>query len=343
MLIRGNFTMHGEPVKPGLPAVFPQPPQSQPMNRLTLARWLVNRKNPLTARVAVNRLWEEIFGIGLVETSEEFGTQGERPSHPQLLDWLATEYMRSGWDTKRILRLLVTSATYRQSSRVTDEARERDPYNRFLSRGPRVRLSAEAVRDQALCVSGLLSHKMYGPPVQPPQPTFGLSAAFGSTTDWQTSQGADAYRRGLYTRWRRNAPYPSLTTFDAPERTVCTIRRVRTNTPLQALVTLNDPVYVGAAQALARRMAGHAGSVQVRVTYGFRLCLIRPPEPPEMHRLIELFMQARERYRHNVTEATALATQPLGPAPKSMDIAELAAWTVVGNVLLNLDETLDKR
>jgi hypothetical protein len=341
--IRGDFQIKGEPVKPALPAALHSLPGGGPVNRLALAKWLVAADNPLTARVAVNRLWEELFGIGLVETSEEFGAQGERPSHPELLDWLATEYVRTGWDTKQLLRLLVTSATYRQSARTSPELARRDPNNRLLGRGPRVRLSAEAIRDQALFVAGLLSRKMHGPPVQPPQPRFGLAAAFGSSTDWLPSPGEDRYRRGLYTRWRRNAPYPSMTTFDAPGRTTCNVRRLRTNTPLQALVTLNDPVYVEAAQGLARRIARHEGDLRKRVVYAFRLCLARHPSDRETARLLELFMKARRRFAADPARATALATKPLGPVPAGLNVADLAAWTVLGNVLLNLDETLARR
>ncbi len=346
--IRGNFLDKGEAVTPGLPAAFPSPtsptsPTASPtLNRLTLARWLVSPDNPLTARVAVNRFWEELFGVGLVETSEEFGMQGEPPSHPELLDWLATEFIRRGWDTKQMLKLLVTSAAYRQSSRTSEMAKQRDPFNRLLSRGPRVRLAAEEVRDHALFAAGLLSEKMYGPPIQPPKPNFGLSAAFGGTTDWQPSPREDKYRRGLYIRVRRNAPYPSMTTFDAPERTYCTVRRIRTNTPLQALVTLNDPVYVEAAQALARRMAAHTGTAAERAAFGFRLVLTRPPSEAEVKRLATLFDQARDEYRKDPAKAGAMATKPLGPAPSGVEVADLAAWTVVGNVLLNLDETLAK-
>jgi len=304
----------------------------------------VSAENPLTARVAVNRFWEEIFGIGIVETSEDFGTQGELPSHPELLDWLAVEFREGGWDTRRLLRLLVTSAAYRQSSQVSPELAQRDPANRLLARGPRVRLSAEAVRDQALFVGGLLSRKMFGPPVQPPQPIFRLSAAFGSSTDWTTSPGEDQHRRGLYTRWRRNAPYPSLTTFDAPERTVCTVRRVRTNTPLQALVTLNDPVYLEAAQGLARRIVREGGSsIRDRVIFAFRTCLTRSPQEAEIQRLESLFVAVREKYAARPAQALTLATKPIGPAPAGANVVELAAWTVVGNVLLNLDETIAKR
>jgi cytochrome c553 len=342
--LRGDFQAKGEAVRPGLPAAFPAPPRGAALNRLTLAKWLVDGNNPLSARVAVNRLWEELFGIGIVETSEEFGLQGELPSHPELLDWLATEYLRLGWDTKKMIRLIVTSATYRQGARVTEELHKRDPYNRLLARGPRVRLSAEAVRDQALFAGGLLSRKMYGPPVQPPQPLSGLSAAFGSSTDWQTSPGEDRHRRALYTRWRRNSPYPASTTFDAPERTTCNVRRLRTNTPLQALVTLNDPVFVESAQGLARRiLAGGGRSTRERASYGFRLCLTRPPSPREAGLLAALFERARQRLAANPVKATALATRPLGPAPKGMNVVDLAAWTVVANVLLNLDETIAKR
>jgi hypothetical protein len=337
---RGDFLDKGEAVGPGLPALFPGPEKP---NRLDLARWLVSEKNPLTARVAVNRLWEEAFGIGLVESSEEFGTQGDLPSHPELLDWLATEMIRSGWDMKGMLRLLVTSAAYRQSSKVTDELAQRDPRNRLLARGPRARLSAEAVRDQALFASGLLSPVLGGPPVQPPRPNFGLSAAFGSGTDWTTSPGTDRHRRGLYTRWRRNAPYPSFTTFDAPERTSCSVRRSRTNTPLQALVTLNDPVFVEAAQALGRRALAGAESLPARLTLAFRLVLTRPPTELELRRLTQLYEAAKKKYDSAPALALALATKPIGPAPAGASHAELAAWTVVGNVLLNLDETLNKR
>ena len=341
--IRGNFQDKGEKVTPGLPQSLTVTKQSK-VDRLTLARWLCSDENPLTARVAVNRFWEELFGVGLVETSEDFGTQGEPPSHPKLLDWLATEYVRMGWDTKKMLKLLVTSAAYRQSSHVSEELAKRDPFNRLLARGSRVRLSAEAIRDQALFVAGLLSPKMYGPSVQPPRPNFGLSAAFGGTTDWQTSAGEDKYRRALYTKWRRNAPYPSMTTFDAPERTYCNVRRLRTNTPLQALVTLNDPVYVEAAQALARRIVKEGGaSDATKVTYAFRLAVTRTPNEQELERLIDLLARSRTKFQASPGQAEVLATKPLGPLPKGLSATELASWTVVANVILNLDEVLAKR
>ncbi|MFP6874096.1 MAG: DUF1553 domain-containing protein [Verrucomicrobiales bacterium] len=344
--MRGNYLDKGKEVSPGLPAVFHQPKDTRKMDRLTLAKWLADEDNPLTARVMANRLWEMIFGIGIVPTSEEFGSQGELPTHPELLDWLAVEFMASGWDMKAFLKLLVTSAAYRQDSRINDSSTEPDPDNRLLARGPRFRLSAEMIRDQALAVSGLLSSKMYGAPVRPPQPSFGIKAAFGGGIDWTTSQGEDKYRRGLYTTWRRSNPYPSMATFDAPNRETCTVRRSRTNTPLQALVTLNDPVYIEAAQALARRMytvAIKAKSAASGIGHGFRLCLSRPAGKAELARLTKLFDNAHSHYKQDPAAATMMATQPLGAAPQGMDHAQLAALAVVGNVLLNLDEFLMKR
>ena len=340
---RGNFLDTGKEVTEGVPSAFHAIPAGQPANRLTLARWLVDKENPLTARVIVNRYWEKIFGIGIVQTSEEFGTQGELPSHPKLLDWLATEFVDSGWDLKHLVKLLVTSAAYRQSSRVNPMLLERDPENRLLARGPRFRLSAEMVRDQALFVGGLLSSKMYGPPVKPPQPTIGLKAAFGSGIDWKTSEGEDRYRRGLYTTWRRSNPYPSMAAFDAPNREVCTIRRDRTNTPLQALVTLNDPVYVEAAQSLARRMAKGGNSVSEKTRFGIETCLSRSPRDKELALLTRLYETTYQRFSKDTDKALQMATKPLGPVPEGSDIAELAAFTVVSNVLLNLDEMFLKR
>jgi hypothetical protein len=342
--IRGEYQNRGEPVKPGLPAALHGAPAGIKLDRLGLARWLVDPDNPLTARVAVNRLWQEIFGVGIVETSEEFGTQGEPPSHPELLDWLATEYVRLGWDTKRLLKQIVTSATYRQRSQASDRLARLDPYNRLLARGPRVRLTAESLRDCALASSGLLSPKMYGPPVHPFQPVNGLAAAFGASTDWQTSPGDDSHRRALYTRWRRNLPYPSMIAFDVPERAVCSMRRLRTNTPIQALVTLNDPVFVEAAQALARRIMTDGGQTfSSRAAFGFNLVLARPPADAESNRLVALFQAARSSLAAEPTRAALLATKPAGPLPPEIDALDAAAWTVVGNVLLNLDESLTKR
>ncbi len=346
---RGSYLSTGDEVSAGVPAALHdlQVEAGSAVDRMALARWLVDDDNPLTARVIANRHWEQVFGTGLVETSEDFGSQGEMPSHPELLDYLAVELRDGGWNLKQLLRLLVTSATYRQSSRVTAELLEIDPANRSLARGPRFRASAELVRDQALFVSGLLSDKMFGPPVQPEQPNLGLSAAFGSGTDWKTSSGEDRYRRGLYTLWRRSSPYPSMAQFDSPNREVCTVRRIRTNTPLQALVTLNDPVYIEAAQALARLAVSEQNASPIRVTFLFERVLLRDPSDAETDRLIKLVNQLKSYYDDHSDEAKQMATEPVGPlsdelASKSTT-AELAAWTVLSNVILNLDETLMKR
>ncbi|MBN9523643.1 PSD1 domain-containing protein [bacterium] len=339
---RGNFLDTGDVVTEGVPAAFHPFPTGE-KNRLTLAKWLVGKDNPLTARVVANRFWEQIFGTGLVRTSEEFGAQGELPSHPELLDWLAVE-LQSDWNVKRFLRLLVTSAAYRQSSKVTPELVERDPENRLLSRGPRVRLTAEMVRDQALAAGGLLSAKMYGASVKPPQPNLGLSAAFGRSIDWQPSAGEDRYRRGVYTEWRRSNPYPSMSTFDAPNRDACTVRRARTNTPLQALVTMNDPVYVEAAQGLARRVMRDGGATPAdKAAFAVRTTLTRPPTDAEVARLVKLHADARTGFEKDRGRATQFATNPLGALPAGTDAADAAAWTAVASVLLNLDEVFMKR
>jgi predicted DNA-binding antitoxin AbrB/MazE fold protein len=342
--VRGNYKVKEKRVSVGLPEVFGVPVPEESINRLTLAKWLMDKRNPLTARVIANRYWESIFGTGLVRTSEEFGSQGELPSHPELLDWLATELIRLEWDTKAFVKLLVTSAAYRQSSIITPKQIENDPANRFYAHGPRLRLTAEMIRDQALAVSGLLSSKMYGVPVKPYQPSFGVSAAFGPGMDWKTSGGEDKYRRGIYTHWRRTNPYPSMTAFDAPNRNVCTVRRVPTNTPLQALVTMNDPVYIEAAQALARRMVTEGGATpHERVSFGLNLCLSRPPKRAEISRLVGLYTELLTDYQKDAVAAKMMATDPLGPLPAGMKAEELAALTVVGNVLLNLDEMFMKR
>ena len=341
--LRGNYQSTAEEVSEGTPKAFHSLEYNDRPTRLDLAHWLVSDQNPLTSRVIANRHWEQLFGTGIVQTSEEFGSQGELPSHPELLDWLAVELRDSGWDIKAFLKLIVMSATYQQSSVTSQEDFERDPANRLLSRGPRFRLSAEMVRDQALFVSGLLSDKMYGPPVNPPQPSLGLKAAFGSQTDWKTSNGEDRYRRGLYTMWRRSSPYPSMAQFDAPNREVCTVRRIRTNTPLQALVTLNDPVYVETAQALARKLIDASDDPEQRIRIAFRACLIRDPLPEEKTRLIELVRNAQAVYRDDQQAAAEMATNPIGDLPDGGNTSEYAAWTVMCNVLLNLDETLMKR
>jgi hypothetical protein len=341
--LRGNYLALGKEVNEGLPAALGAPVAAEKYDRMTLAKWLVSPDNPLTARVVVNRFWESLFGIGLVSTSEDFGLQGDQPTHPELLDYLATEFIREQWDVKHMLKLLVTSAAYRQSSRVTPQLLAKDPENRLLARGPRFRLAAETIRDHAMFASGLLSPKMYGPPVKPPQPKLGLSAAFGSGTDWETSAGEDKYRRALYTTWRRSNPYPSMATFDAPNREVCTVRRDRSNTPLQALVTMNDPVYTEAAQALARRMIAAGEAPEQRIRRGFELCVSRAPTKQEIAKISELYEKARLRYSYAPWDALSVGTKPIGAAPKGTQYDDLAAWTVIGSVLLNLDETLMKR
>lgn len=341
--IRGNYQNTGDVVESGTPEVFHKLPDSVKPDRLALAKWLVDDENPLTARVIANRHWEEIFGVGIVQTSEEFGSQGDLPSHPKLLDWLAVELQQEGWDLKHLLTVLVTSATYRQSSIAGEELRLADPANRFYARGPRFRVSAEMVRDQALFVSDLLSDRMYGPPVKPPQPSLGLKAAFGSATDWQASSGEDRYRRGIYTSWRRSSPYPSMAQFDAPNREVCTVRRIRTNTPLQALVTLNDPVYVEAAQSLARLMIAQSEDPAERIQYAFRRCLLREPAEAEVKRITDLSRVVAKKFEGQPKQAEQMATVPLGPVPEGGNVMEFATWTVVGNVILNLDEMFMKR
>jgi hypothetical protein len=340
---KGSYLSPGEAVEPGLPASLHPFPASTPLDRLGLARWLVSSDNPLTARVAVNRYWAQLFGVGIVRTEEDFGSQGELPSHPELLDWLAVEYMRLGWDTKAVLRLIVTSATYRQSAKITPDMLTRDPQNRLLARGPRFRLEAEMVRDHALALSGLLSQKMHGPSVYPPQPDGLWQAAFNGERTWATSPGRDRHRRGLYTFWRRTVPYPSMAAFDAPSRETCNIRRIRTNTSLQAFVTLNDPVYVEAAQALARRILMEGGATnEERARFALTLCLAHPPCDEQVQQVLALVHSESEHYRTEPKGAEKLASDPLGPLPPGMNAVEAAAWTIVANVLLNLDGVLTK-
>ena len=304
---RGNFMSPGERVEPAVPAVFHSIADDAPRDRLGFAQWLVSKRNPLTARVTVNRFWARLFGAGIVATEEDFGTQGSLPTHPALLDWLATEFMRVDWDVKAMLRIIVTSATYRQTSNASPESLEIDPRNALLARGARFRLPAETVRDQALAASGLLSGKLGGAPVMPWQPE-GVWQVVYSSQQWETSPGEDRYRRALYTLWRRTSPYPSMTTFDAPSGETCTIRRIRTNTPLQALVTLNDPPLMEAAQRLAERAAAESGSDRRdRLDRLFRLVLARPPTAAEAERLLALHQEARTELRREPTDARKLA------------------------------------
>jgi hypothetical protein len=343
-MVKGNFKAPGDLVEPAVPAAFHPMPAGAAVDRLGLAHWLMDPANPLTARVAVNRFWAQLFGVGLVATEEDFGTQGLPPTHPEVLDWLSVAFRDGGWDVKRLLREIALSATYRQSSTPSAEAQTRDPQNLLLAHGPRFRLEAEMVRDQALAVSGLLARKQGGPSVYPPQPDGLWRAAFNSERTWATSNGEDRYRRGLYTYWRRTVPYPSMAAFDAPSREICTLRRISTNTPLQAFVTLNDPVYVEAAQALARRITTEAGpGPAARAAHGLRLSLARPPSQEQVDQLVALYQSSLEHYRQDSAAATQMATDPLGPLPAGSEAAELAAWTVVANTLLNLDGVLTKR
>ncbi len=340
---RGNYMTKGEKVYAATPRSLHQWPDHAPYNRLGLARWIVSHENPLTARVTVNRIWEQFFGRGIVETSEDFGTQSLPPSHPQLLDWLAMEFMESGWSMKKLHRLIVTSATYRQSSAGKPSLLQRDPYNRLLARGPRFRLEAEMIRDGALAASGLLSRRIGGPSVYPPQPEgIWMNPYDGNTIKWVTSMGEDVHRRSLYTFIRRTAPYPMMTTFDATSREYCTVRRVRTNTPLQALSLLNDEAMFEMSRALARRMLTEVnGDLRERLVYGFRLCVARKPSDLELKRLESLFKKQLEIYRQDAAGAKKVARGAMSEN-SSGETAEHAAWTMVANVLLNLDEMLTK-
>ncbi|HEY8502958.1 MAG TPA: DUF1553 domain-containing protein, partial [Gemmataceae bacterium] len=338
---RGDFLSPGEKVEPGVPAALHPFPEGAPRNRLGLARWLTDRRNPLTARVTVNRWWAEFFGRGLVETPEDFGTQGAPPTHPGLLDWLAVEFMDCGWSRKHVHRLIVTSATYRQSSRASPELWKRDPANALLARGPRFRLPAEAVRDNALAVAGLLSRKMGGPPVKPPQPPGVWNVTGMVDNTYRVSAGEDRYRRGLYTIWRRSAPYPSFVAFDAPDRSSCVVQRPRTNTPLQALALMNGEVYVEAARAFARRvLAECGGGEREQVAWAFRACLARPPTSEEVHILAEVYGRELARFRTDPGAARALIGP--GECPDGVEAARLAALFHVTTILLNLDETITK-
>ncbi|MPR33539.1 DUF1553 domain-containing protein [Salmonirosea aquatica] len=333
---RGNWLVHGKEVKPGIPASFGKLPKGTPANRLGLARWIASRDNPLTARVMVNRLWAQLFGLGIVETEEDFGSQGSEPTHRQLLDWLAVAYMEDyGWSTKQLLKKMVLSATYRQSSETDKKKLEKDPYNNWLARGPRVRLSAEQVRDQALAVCGLLSHKMYGPGVMPPQPS-GIWLSPYNGESWKLSEGEDRYRRGLYTYWKRTAPYPSMTTFDAPSREFCQSRRIRTNTPLQALVTLNDPVYLETAQRLAVYMKQKGKTPAQQLQVGYHKLTYKPMQQQSLGVLLNVYQKALKEFQSKPNEIDSLLTYGKRKSP------ELAALTVSANVLLNLDEVVTK-
>ncbi|HTL18944.1 MAG TPA: PSD1 and planctomycete cytochrome C domain-containing protein, partial [Patescibacteria group bacterium] len=346
VLTRGQYDKHGEAVGPGVPAILPPLPKSEVTNRLTFAKWLIEPRHPLTARVTVNRLWQQFFGVGIVKTTEDFGTKGEWPSHPELLDWLATEFIKTGWDVKHFVRLIVSSATYRQDSKVTPKLLEMDPENRLLTRGPRFRLDAEELRDEALYISGLLNLKMGGRGVRPYQPA-GIWEAVGYTTSttakYTQDHGEALYRRSLYLFWKRTAPPPTMITFDAPSREKCRARRERTNTPLQALITLNDPQYFEAARHLGYRMLEEGGSEDAaRLKYGFRLATGRPPCDSECTVLEESLAAQRAHYTKDVEAAKKTISVGESPVPENVSPPELAAYTMVANLILNLDEVLTR-
>ncbi|HET6883206.1 MAG TPA: DUF1553 domain-containing protein, partial [Pirellulales bacterium] len=338
---RGDFRSPGEPVAAAVPQVLHRMSEG-PLNRLTLARWLVERDNPITARVVVNRWWAELFGHGIVTTLEDFGVKGEPPTHPELLDWLAVEFMENGWSMKKLLRTIVTSATYRQSSRSTREQVARDAENLLYTRGPRFRLAAETIRDNALAIAGLLSLRAGGPPVRPYQPDGLWTKVGGQPLEYIVSPGDDRYRRGVYVVWKRASPYPSFVNFDANARLACTVRRSRSNTPLQALTLLNDPVYVEAAFALARRVLRERPDVPLdeQLRYAWRLCLSRNADAAELAVLRRLHEAQVSAARADPAAAKALADQSGDENPVSPD--QLAAWYAVASALLNLDETITK-
>ncbi len=344
ILMRGEYDKKGEKVTPGVPAILPPLPAGAPTNRLGLAKWLIDPANPLTARVNVNRLWQQFFGVGIVKTAEDFGVQGERPSHPELLDWLATEFIASGWDVKHMQRLMVTSATYRQSSRMTPELYKQDPENRLLARGPRFRLDGETIRDNVLAVSGLLVEKEGGKSVKPYEPP-GLweAVSYNNAQRYVPDKGDKEYRRSLYTNWKRQSPPPNMMIFDAPTREYCVVRRPRTNTPLQALVLMNDPQFVESARAFAQRIILHGGkNDEERIAYAFRLATARNPRPEEYRVLQDILAKELAEYARDKGSAAELLSVGDFKAKEQCNDSELAAWTTIASMILNLDETVTK-
>ena len=346
ILNRGQYNAPGEKVAASVPAIFPHLPADAPRNRLGLARWLVDPSHPLTARVTVNRYWQRLFGVGLVKTSEDFGVQGELPSHPELFGWLAAEFIKQRWDIKKVHRLILTSATYRQSSHAGPAAYAADPENRLLARGPRMRLAAEEIRDNALAVSGLLVKRLGGKSVYPYQPKglwMELNNRPGYSRQYPQGQGEDLYRRSLYTFWKRTVPSPMLKTLDAPEREFCTLQRSRTNTPLQSLLLLNGPQFIEAARQLAGRVMREGGdSVEARVIFGFRLATGRRPTPDESALIRSAYRSQLVRFRADESAARKLLQVGQASRFPQLDMAEQAAWTSVTRMLLNLDEAITK-
>ena len=344
MLVRGEYDKKGDKVGPGVPAILPPWPSDQPTNRLGFARWLLQPDHPLTARVTVNRFWQQYFGTGLVKTTEDFGVQGDNPSHPELLDWLATEFVRTGWDVKRMQKLIVMSATYRQSAKLTPQLLAKDPENRLLARGPRFRVDAEAVRDTALFISGLLVEHVGGKGVKPYQPP-GLweAVSFNNSQKYVPDTGEGQHRRSLYTYWKRQSPPPNMMLFDAPTREYCVVKRPRTNTPLQALALMNDPQIVEASRAFAQRIMTDGGKeAEARMAFAFRLATGRKIMKDEARVLLDMFKQQLTDYQKNSEAADKLLNVGTFKARSELDRAELAAWTMVANTILNLDETITK-
>jgi mono/diheme cytochrome c family protein len=340
MLTLGNFQMKGDAVQPSVPAAFGKLPAGAPLNRLGVAKWLFNRDNPLTARVAVNRIWAQLFGRGIVETEEDFGIQGALPTNQALLDQLAVMFMHD-WDVKELIREIVLTDTYGRTSLASPLAERRDPRNIHLSHYPRRRLDAEGVRDQSLTLSGMLTPTIGGPSVYPPQPDGLWQAAFNGERNYPTSMGADRYRRGLYTFWRRTVPYPSMATFDAPSREACTLRRQPTNTPLQALVTLNDPAYIEFAQGFAIRVLTESkGTDRQRAAWALENATLQKPTSKQIDAVVALLTAERSRLSKDMESAKQLADPAAHPLPKNLDIVDAAAWTVTSNVILNLDQVL---
>ena len=341
--VRGNYDKDGEPVSAAVPAFLPPVrarADGQSLNRLDFARWLASPEHPLTARVAINRWWALLFGTGLVKTLNDFGAQGERPSHPELLDWLAADFM-SDWDTKRALKQIVLSTTYRQAAQASPELLARDGDNRLLARGPRQRLDAELIRDNALAIGGLLQPTLGGKSIKPAQPEGTWEINEMSGYKYETSKGADLYRRGLYVYWRRSTVYPSFVTLDAPTREFCVAQRAKTSTPLQSLVLMNDPVFVEAARAFAQHVLQEGGAdAASRLNFAWRLALARPPSPRELAILDRTLRQQLATYRNDQEAAKKLVGVGDLAKPKDLDDRELAAWTAVSNVLLNLNETI---
>jgi hypothetical protein len=344
ILNRGQYDQPGKRVYASLPAAFPAAPKGTPMNRLGLAKWIVSPTNPLTARVQVNRIWELLFGVGLVKSSENFGTQADMPSHPELLDWLATEFIRLDWDQKALIKTIVMSAPYRRSANGRDADRIQDPENRWLSRGPRFRIQAEMVRDQALILGGLLNEKLGGPSVYPYQPE-GIWSEFnfyGNLRNYKHALDENLYRRSLYTIWKRTAAPPAMTLFDMPSREICTVKRPRTNTPLQALALMNDVTYVEASRGFAERLLKLKGSPRAQISHGFKLVTSRAPRLDEISLLSSGYERRLTYYRENPDAAKMLLEQGESKVTGDPDPASLAAMTTTANVLLNLDETITR-